>query len=113
MPQRDGDRLVLKTIVVGLALMLAAGCGFVCGGFRTEVKAYHSLFLREERAIREVLGSDPAFNRVEVWESKDGEAHLRGEVETEADMERLRVAMLKAFGESRGLGGVQVRKPKR
>jgi hypothetical protein len=109
------SRLERTVIAVGVAV----GCfwaGYGCGALRTTVRAYHSVFEREERAIREVLNSDPAFSRVEVTESMDGEAHLRGEVETEADKERLRAAMIKAFGERRGTefaGSVQVRTPKR
>jgi hypothetical protein len=116
MPQRRGDWLVLKSIAVGLALMLAAGAGFVCGSIRGNVQAYHYHFRHQEDAIREVLNSDPAFSRIEVWEAMDGFANLHGDVETEADKERLRAALLKAFGERRGAelaGAVHVRKPKR
>jgi hypothetical protein len=101
MPQRDTSRdwLVLKTIAVGVALLVAYGVGFFCGGLSGEIRTQRHQWDDQRDAVAPVLAGDPAFAGVRVCPYHDGGwILLEGEVPTEHDKFRLMQAVTVAVG---------------
>jgi hypothetical protein len=116
-PQRDMSRnwLVLKTIAVGVGLLVAYGVGFVCGGLSGEIRTQRRGWIEQRDAVVPVLASDPAFRDVRVVTYDDGGwILLEGKVPTEHDKFRLMEAVSQAIGRRRAenaVDGVQVKTP--
>jgi hypothetical protein len=91
------------SLVVCSLVSLVGGslCSGVLCGLLAEQGAYHRRYLEECEALAPLLADDPAFTSIEIWELSSGGAHLFGEVATQADLLRLRKAVIHAVGESR------------
>jgi|SRR6476620_10881425 hypothetical protein len=115
MTHRDMSRdwLVLKTVAVGVALLVAYGAGFLCGGVSGEIRAQRRQWAEQRDAIAPILAGDPAFSGVRVVSYDDGGwILLEGEVPTGHDKVRLMQAVTQAIGRrhaENAVDGVQVK----
>jgi hypothetical protein len=84
--------LVISHVVVFFAGRLV---GMEIGDLRVKQRRFEA----ERRLIEPVLASDPAFSAVEAgMSSYDGAAYLSGQVDDEAELDRLRSEMVRQFG---------------
>ncbi|MDY3558524.1 hypothetical protein R5W23_005644 [Gemmata sp. JC673] len=100
----------------GLVLGMCFGCGLMAGLLGGTRKAYHLRYLEEREAVAPILKADPAFAGIELCERSSGGIYLMGEVPTPADVERLRVQVLRTVGEPRSrevMLNVSVRRSRR
>lgn len=117
MTHRDMSRdwLVLKTMAVGVGLLVAYGVGFLCGGLSEEIRTQRRLLAEQRDAVTPILASDRAFSGVRVAPYDDGGwILLEGEIPTEHDKFRLMEAVAQAVGRRRAenaVPGVQVKLP--
>jgi hypothetical protein len=110
--QRDMSRdwRVLKTIAVGVGLLVAYGVGFLCGGLSGEIRTQRRGWAEQRDAVAPILASDPAFSGVRVTTYDDGGwILLEGEVPTEGDKWRLMEAVSQAIGRRRAENAVEDR----
>jgi hypothetical protein len=86
--------LVWSTILLPIGILTG-----VIGG---ELHSNYRRFSDERRTIAPVLAADPSLSGIELMMyTGDGSAYLVGQVKTNDDKERLRIRMLRLFGETR------------
>jgi hypothetical protein len=90
----------------GLAFIAGAVLGglvcFIAGGIIGQMQLQHDRYTEERRAVVPALQKDPAFKAVEIHEFTGGGIWLGGHVPTDSDRERLKQAVRRAIGETRG-----------
>jgi hypothetical protein len=98
-----------------VALLVAYGVGFLCGGLSEEIRTQRRQLAEQRDAVAPVLAGDSAFSGVRVAPYDDGGwILLEGEVPTEHDKFRLMEAVAQAIGRRRAenaVPGVQVKPP--
>jgi|GEM_PF-2744742 len=73
--------------------------GFVLGGFRGTLDAYHARFDQESMIMHEILDQHPAWSTVKVEMTSRGLAVLEGRVNDQAQREELQAAVAEQFGQ--------------
>lgn len=114
-PSVTGGRSARVLLIIGglIALIFCSGIGLLLGRLGGERGAYHRRYLEEREVLAPVLAHDRSFSAVKIDERSRGGVDLWGEVQSPAELERLRAAVARAIGEARAeemLTGVSVRK---
>ncbi len=89
--------------IVGTVLGLAVGgaIGFGIGHMHAGGQAYMRQYHEERELLEPLVASDPAFAELTLCQRSSGGCDLMGIVPTQADRDRLRERVVRAFGEKR------------
>ena len=95
------QRRMLMVGTVGIGALLSTAAGFIFGGVWGNVQAYRLRFLDERNLIVPELSKQARLRNIRIEENSNGTAYLAGTVESSADLDSLRLIVIKCFGELR------------
>ena len=109
--RHSGRRFLAYAIALAAMFCIYLAIAYAAGHFNGEHFRARQQFHTEQGYLEKMIEGEPAFSRIVLILGSDGRAYLEGEVPTVGDLERLRVGVIRTFGEPRSkdlLFGVDV-----